>query len=153
MGTYSLFSFESLFGSLLAVQLLIYSILYHVSYQKLCGPICLVFSLGLLNRFLWMQELFPLCGEEILLFKTSISFVDHLQEFISAILTCMPLVIPPFEELKANSFYIVDFLQVIFLIFTSIFYIIGWLWSQSLLQILYIWLMLSSNLLVVFSFH
>ncbi|KAF5175531.1 D-alanine--d-alanyl carrier protein ligase [Thalictrum thalictroides] len=66
---------------------------------------------GLLNRYLWMQELFPLHEEEILLFKTSISFIDHLQEFLSAILTCIPLVIPPFEEFKINPFYIADFLK------------------------------------------
>ncbi|PIA58756.1 hypothetical protein AQUCO_00500595v1 [Aquilegia coerulea] len=66
---------------------------------------------GLLNRYLWMQELFPLHGEEILLFKTSISFIDHLQEFLSAILTCVPLVIPPFEEFKINPFYMADFLK------------------------------------------
>ncbi|XP_052113196.1 putative acyl-activating enzyme 19 isoform X2 [Arachis duranensis] len=42
---------------------------------------------GLSNRFLWMQGLYPLNGQESLLFKTSISFVDHLQEFFSAILT------------------------------------------------------------------
>ncbi|KAK9095580.1 hypothetical protein Scep_027049 [Stephania cephalantha] len=66
---------------------------------------------GLLNRYRWMQELFPSHGGDIFLFKTSISFVDHLQEFISAILSSTPLVIPPFEELKTNSFYIVDFLQ------------------------------------------
>ncbi|KAF8379018.1 hypothetical protein HHK36_028445 [Tetracentron sinense] len=67
---------------------------------------------GLLNRFSWMQELFPLHGVELLLFKTSISFIDHLQEFLSAILTCTPLIIPPFEELKANPFYVVDFIKV-----------------------------------------
>ncbi|XP_077237805.1 AMP-dependent synthetase and ligase family protein [Tasmannia lanceolata] len=67
---------------------------------------------GLLNRFLWMQALFPLHGEDILLFKTSISFVDHLQEFLSAILTCTPLIIPPYEELKENPFYLVDFLKM-----------------------------------------
>uniref|UniRef100_A0A2N9EFS9 AMP-dependent synthetase/ligase domain-containing protein n=1 Tax=Fagus sylvatica TaxID=28930 RepID=A0A2N9EFS9_FAGSY len=47
---------------------------------------------GLINRFVWMQELYPLQGEEILLFKTSISFVDHLQEFLGAILTACTLV-------------------------------------------------------------
>ncbi|XP_010268207.1 PREDICTED: putative acyl-activating enzyme 19 isoform X2 [Nelumbo nucifera] len=66
---------------------------------------------GLLNRFLWMQELFPLLGGEVLLFKTSVSFIDHIQEFLSAILTSTPLVLPPFEEFKANPYYIVDFLK------------------------------------------
>ncbi|OVA02848.1 AMP-dependent synthetase/ligase [Macleaya cordata] len=66
---------------------------------------------GLLNRYLWMQELFPLHEEETLLFKTSISFIDHLQEFLSAILTCTPLVIPPFQELQANPLCVVDFLK------------------------------------------
>lgn len=59
-----------------------------------------------------MQELYPLQGEEILLFKTSISFVDHLQEFLGAILTACTLVIPPYNELKDNVFSVVDFLQV-----------------------------------------
>ncbi|KAF6148621.1 hypothetical protein GIB67_042580 [Kingdonia uniflora] len=67
---------------------------------------------GLLNRYLWMQEFFPLQEEEILMFKTSISFIDHMQEFLSAILTCKPLLIPPFEELKANPFCIVDYIKI-----------------------------------------
>lgn len=67
---------------------------------------------GLLNRFLWMQELYPLFGDEVLLFKTGISFVDHLQEFLSAILTGCTLVIPPFNHLKRNVFSLVDFLLV-----------------------------------------
>lgn len=70
---------------------------------------------GLVNRFLWMQDMYPLQGEEILLFKTSISFIDHLQEFLGAILTACPLVIPPFSELKDNMFSVVDFLQVYFI--------------------------------------
>lgn len=61
-----------------------------------------------------MQELYPMQGEELLLFKTSISFVDHLQEFLAAILTTCTLVIPPFNELKENLFSVVDFLQVHF---------------------------------------
>ncbi|KAI8572501.1 hypothetical protein RHMOL_Rhmol01G0204200 [Rhododendron molle] len=65
----------------------------------------------LLNRFLWMQEFYPLGGDELLLFKTSISFIDHLQEFLGALLTTCTLVIPPFNELKENSFYVHDFLQ------------------------------------------
>ncbi|XP_057496387.1 putative acyl-activating enzyme 19 [Actinidia eriantha] len=66
---------------------------------------------GLMNRFLWMQELYPLVGEELLMFKTSISFIDHLQEFFGALLTACTLVIPPFNELKENLFYVYDFLQ------------------------------------------
>ncbi|PRQ47729.1 putative AMP-dependent synthetase/ligase [Rosa chinensis] len=66
---------------------------------------------GLWNRFLWMQELYPLNGEEVLLFKTAISFVDHFQAFLNAILTGFALVIPPFNQLKQNVFSIVDFLQ------------------------------------------
>ncbi|XP_015950867.1 putative acyl-activating enzyme 19 isoform X1 [Arachis duranensis] len=66
---------------------------------------------GLSNRFLWMQGLYPLNGQESLLFKTSISFVDHLQEFFSAILTACMLVIPPFSVLKENICSIIDFLQ------------------------------------------
>ncbi|XP_075646000.1 putative acyl-activating enzyme 19 isoform X1 [Castanea sativa] len=66
---------------------------------------------GLINRFIWMQELYPLHGEELLLFKTSISFVDHLQEFLGAILTACTLVIPPYKDLKENVFSVFDFLQ------------------------------------------
>ncbi|XP_058103988.1 putative acyl-activating enzyme 19 isoform X9 [Magnolia sinica] len=66
---------------------------------------------GLLNRLLWMQALFPLHEVDILLFKTSISFIDHLQEFLTAILTCTPLIIPPFHELKENPFCLLDFLK------------------------------------------
>ncbi|XP_008775823.2 LOW QUALITY PROTEIN: putative acyl-activating enzyme 19 [Phoenix dactylifera] len=66
---------------------------------------------GLLNRFGWMEDLFPLCTQDILLFNTSISFIDHLQEFLSAILTCTALIIPPFDELKANPTYVLDFVK------------------------------------------
>ncbi|XP_061346780.1 putative acyl-activating enzyme 19 isoform X2 [Gastrolobium bilobum] len=69
---------------------------------------------GLSNRFLWMQGKYPLNGQELLLFKSSISFVDHLQEFLSAILTACVLVIPPFSELKENLYSIIDFLQAYF---------------------------------------
>ncbi|XP_058228620.1 putative acyl-activating enzyme 19 isoform X2 [Rhododendron vialii] len=74
--------------------------------KGVCGT-----EIGLLNRFLWMQEFYPLGGDELLLFKTSISFIDHLQEFLGALLTTCTLVIPPFNELKENSFYVHDFLQ------------------------------------------
>ncbi|XP_020241023.1 putative acyl-activating enzyme 19 isoform X2 [Asparagus officinalis] len=66
---------------------------------------------GLLNRFLWMQAQFPLGGEDILLFKTSISFVDHLQEFLSAILTSTTLIVPLINELKANPSHIVNLIK------------------------------------------
>ncbi|KAK2991840.1 hypothetical protein RJ640_025746 [Escallonia rubra] len=66
---------------------------------------------GLLNRFLWMQELYPLHGEELLLFKTSISFIDHLQEFLGALLTSCTLVVPPFHEIRENPFSILDYIQ------------------------------------------
>lgn len=66
---------------------------------------------GLLNRFWWMQAQFPLCKEDVLLFKTSISFVDHLQEFLSAIFTSATLVVPPVDELKANPFCIVNLIK------------------------------------------
>ncbi|KAG8094108.1 hypothetical protein GUJ93_ZPchr0012g20520 [Zizania palustris] len=59
-------------------------------------------SLGLLNRFLWMQRWKPLCPDDVLLFKTSVSFVDHLQEFFSAVLTCTTLVIPPPNDWRVN---------------------------------------------------
>ncbi|KAJ9131836.1 hypothetical protein P3X46_034748 [Hevea brasiliensis] len=66
---------------------------------------------GLLNRFLWMQELYPLHEQEVLLFKTSISFIDHLQEFLGAMLGACTLVIPPFTQLKKDPFSVVNFLQ------------------------------------------
>lgn len=67
---------------------------------------------GLLNRFLWMQELYPLHGEQVLLFKTSISFIDHLQEFLAAIFTACTLVIPPFTKINSNIYSVIDFLKV-----------------------------------------
>ncbi|XP_073227086.1 putative acyl-activating enzyme 19 isoform X3 [Cicer arietinum] len=66
---------------------------------------------GLSNRFLWMQGMYPLTGQELLLFKSSISFIDHLQEFLSSILTACVLIIPPFSELKENVYSMIDFLQ------------------------------------------
>ncbi|XP_021735222.1 putative acyl-activating enzyme 19 [Chenopodium quinoa] len=65
---------------------------------------------GVLNRFLWMQEFYPLKEDDVLLFKTSISFVDHLQEFLAPMLAGCTLVVPPFHELKGNFFGLVDFL-------------------------------------------
>lgn len=56
--------------------------------------------------------MYPLNGQELLLFNSSVSFIDHLQEFLSAILTACVLVIPPFNELKENIYSIIDFLQV-----------------------------------------
>ncbi|XP_039129291.1 putative acyl-activating enzyme 19 isoform X1 [Dioscorea cayenensis subsp. rotundata] len=66
---------------------------------------------GLLNRFWWMQQRMPLVEDDVLLFKTPNSFIDHLQEFLSSVLTCTTLIIPPFEELKANPLLIVNFLK------------------------------------------
>ncbi|XP_076922806.1 putative acyl-activating enzyme 19 [Bidens hawaiensis] len=66
---------------------------------------------GLVNRFLWMQDMYPLCGEETLLFKTSIGFIDHLQEILGALLTSCTLVIPSFNVLKQNVLSIADYLQ------------------------------------------
>ncbi|XP_027907269.1 putative acyl-activating enzyme 19 isoform X1 [Vigna unguiculata] len=70
---------------------------------------------GLSNRFSWMQGMYPLNGQELLLFKSSVSFIDHLQEFLSGILTACVLVIPPFNELKENLYSIIDFLQAYFI--------------------------------------
>ncbi|CAH2079524.1 unnamed protein product [Thlaspi arvense] len=66
---------------------------------------------GLLNRFLWMQEHYPIVGKQQLAFKTSVGFIDHLQEFLGAILNSTPLVIPPFTLLKENMMCILDFLE------------------------------------------
>ncbi|KAL8155186.1 putative acyl-activating enzyme 19 isoform X2 [Apium graveolens] len=74
--------------------------------KGVCGT-----ELGLLNRLLWMQGLYPLYGDELLLFKTSISFIDHLQEFLAPLLTGCTLVIPPFEELKNNPLLVVNYLK------------------------------------------
>lgn len=59
-----------------------------------------------------MQQRMPLVEDDVLLFKTPNSFIDHLQEFLSSVLTCTTLIIPPFEELKANPLLIVNFLKV-----------------------------------------
>lgn len=66
---------------------------------------------GLLNRYIWMQQMYPLHGEEYLLFKTGISFIDHLQEFLGAILSTCILVIPPVNQIKENLSFVVDILQ------------------------------------------
>nr|GEW67459.1 putative acyl-activating enzyme 19 isoform X1 [Tanacetum cinerariifolium] len=70
---------------------------------------------GLLNRFLWMQDMYPLCGEESLLFKTSVGFIDHLQEILGALLTGCTLVIPSFSALKENILSIPAYLQDYFI--------------------------------------
>ncbi|KAG8363525.1 hypothetical protein BUALT_Bualt19G0031500 [Buddleja alternifolia] len=78
--------------------------------KGVCGT-----EIGLLNRFLWMQELYPPDEGDVVLFKTPISFVDHLQEFLGPLLTTCTLVIPPFNQLKENMFHIIDFLQGYFI--------------------------------------
>ncbi|KAG0492041.1 hypothetical protein HPP92_005439, partial [Vanilla planifolia] len=42
-------------------------------------------------------------AEDVLLFKTSISFVDHIQEFLGAILAGALLIIPPYKELNSGN--------------------------------------------------
>ncbi|KAL7083464.1 hypothetical protein ACP275_14G164300 [Erythranthe tilingii] len=74
--------------------------------KGVCGT-----EIGLINRFMWMQETYPLHEGDISLFKTAISFIDHIQEFLGAVLSTCTLVIPPFNQLKENIFYITDFLQ------------------------------------------
>ncbi|KAL8529308.1 hypothetical protein ACS0TY_006653 [Phlomoides rotata] len=49
---------------------------------------------GLLNRFLWMHEKYPLLEGDVVLFKTTISFIDHMQEFLGVVLSTCTLVIP-----------------------------------------------------------
>lgn len=68
--------------------------------------------IGLLNRFSWMQEMYPPDEGDLMLFKTAISFIDHIQEFLGAILSTCTLVIPPFNQLRENIFYLLDFMQV-----------------------------------------
>lgn len=48
----------------------------------------------------------------MVLFKTQISFIDHLPEFLGAILANCTLVTPPFNQLKENILSVIDFLQV-----------------------------------------
>lgn len=60
---------------------------------------------------MWMQEHYPVVGEQQFAFKTSVGFIDHLQEFLGATLNSTPLVIPPFTLLKQNMISIIDFLE------------------------------------------
>lgn len=60
-----------------------------------------------------MQEHYPVVGEQQFAFKTSVGFIDHLQEFLGATLSSTPLVIPPFTLLKENMLSFLDFLEVI----------------------------------------
>ncbi|KAF8775730.1 hypothetical protein HU200_004282 [Digitaria exilis] len=66
---------------------------------------------GLLNRF-FVDAKDPLCSDDVLLFKTSISFVDHLQEFLAAVLSCTTLVIPPPSEWRANPASLANLIKV-----------------------------------------
>lgn len=49
--------------------------------KGVCGT-----EIGLLNRLLWMQGMYPLHEGDVVLFKTAISFIDHMQEFLGAVL-------------------------------------------------------------------
>ncbi|XP_020599643.1 putative acyl-activating enzyme 19 [Phalaenopsis equestris] len=73
--------------------------------KGVCGT-----ELGLLNRYWWMQDQYPISREDVLLFKTSISFVDHLQEFLGAIMAGALLVIPTYQKLKYPE-YAIDFVK------------------------------------------
>lgn len=84
-----------------------------LNFINIIGCITCICYIGLSNRFVWMQDLYPLLKDDVLLFKTSISFIDHIQEFLGAILTCTPIVVPPFNEMKENPFYLVDILKVV----------------------------------------
>ncbi|KAG0494126.1 hypothetical protein HPP92_005120 [Vanilla planifolia] len=66
--------------------------------KGICGK-----ELGLVNRYYWMQNQYPISQEDVLLFKTSISFVDHIQEFLGAILAGALLIIPPYKELNSGN--------------------------------------------------
>lgn len=63
-----------------------------------------------------MQEHYPVVGEQRFAFKTSVGFIDHLQEFLGATLSSTPLVIPPFTLLKDNLISILGFLEVILIV-------------------------------------
>lgn len=65
---------------------------------------------------MWMQEHYPVVGEQQFAFKTSVGFIDHLQEFLGATLNSTTLVIPPFTLLKQNMISIIDFLEVIVMV-------------------------------------
>ncbi|EPS71901.1 hypothetical protein M569_02857, partial [Genlisea aurea] len=74
--------------------------------KGVCGT-----EIGLLNRFLWMQEMYPLHDQDMIIFKTAISFIDHMQEFLGPVLSACTMVIPPFNRLKQNIFYLLDILN------------------------------------------
>ncbi|CAN6486605.1 unnamed protein product [Victoria cruziana] len=66
---------------------------------------------GLLNRFLWMHTSFPIRLEDVLLFKTSISFIDHLQEVLGAILAPASLIIPFPHKLSSDPLLLIDLVK------------------------------------------
>ncbi len=55
---------------------------------------------GLINRIRWMQETYPIDSTETHLFKTALSFVDHLAESFQALLSGASLVILPDNEVS-----------------------------------------------------
>lgn len=59
-----------------------------------------------------MEESYPLSTDEVLLFKTTISFIDHVQEFVGPLLTATTLIIPPLSIMKENLFHLVDIVEV-----------------------------------------
>ncbi|CAM8910952.1 unnamed protein product [Rhodiola kirilowii] len=75
--------------------------------KGVCGT-----EIGLLNRYFWMKESYPLSTDEVLLFKTSVSFIDHLQEILGPVLSSTTVIIPPLSMMKENLFHMVDVIQV-----------------------------------------
>ncbi|KAH9296461.1 hypothetical protein KI387_040049, partial [Taxus chinensis] len=66
---------------------------------------------GLLNRFLWMETLYPFLAHDISCFKTAISFIDHLSEILGPLLSSTVLVIPSFDKLRKNPLLVFDILK------------------------------------------
>ncbi|XP_057860921.2 putative acyl-activating enzyme 19 isoform X2 [Cryptomeria japonica] len=66
---------------------------------------------GLLNRFLWMETLYPFIDDDISCFKTAICFIDHLFEIIGPLLASTTLVIPSFDKLREKPLSIFNILK------------------------------------------
>lgn len=49
---------------------------------------------GLLNHLVWMKEIYPFSQAKVLIFKTSINFVDHLQKFLVLSFLVLQLLFP-----------------------------------------------------------
>lgn len=61
---------------------------------------------AVLNRLLWQWRTFPYSDDDVCVFKTSLTFVDHVSEIFGALLQGVPIVVVPKETTRNPDSFI-----------------------------------------------